>query len=727
MIFTRIYMKNIAFYCCFLMFLTSGFAQNQPIQLTISNGNTIIDRDTLQTILINNQFTGPTLRLTQNTAHKINITNKLKEPTSIHFVGLELSPRDIGDVGINSVAIAPGATKTIQIKTDKAGSFIYYGTTKDHKQLGLYGAIVVESSTYPNFSFEEECVILLSDFNKDAHQEVIKTLKRNSRWYDIKKKKTQTAFDYLYNEVTLDRIKNAFKRIPAIGLSEIKTDYQFINGDTSMQISGCKQGNKILLRLINASSATNYDVKFAASDMLLTAVDGIAVDTQSVDRILIGMGETYDVLIEIPSDSLAYEFRAQAQDGYNYTSIFFGDSAQIHGDSSLIEPHNISVQNIFKSSSLKGVAWNDELEVYKNADTTGMNKLQQMAAVRDQYKKKNENVNADSILREQDLVLNYHMIKALDSSHIDTTKPSREVKIKLHGNMQRYTFDVSSNQTDRNGRIKIAKGENVKLIIKNKTPLYQPLHLSGHYFRTTNAQGKYSPYKHTINIKPLDEVTLDVLADKDKDYNLYTNQMFRKQTGLQNQVHYEGYTQDSDVAKAASQQESDRVNFGHIGLMYNMVDFFWTSATHKTDFKVDFESDYRFYFETDIDYSYYVDKDQFLSLYAGAFINGGDNRVYVIDSNDVTASFKASPKAVVGMRYTLPLFINAEARINHDLDWRVEFSGKIPLMPYVNIFYRANTDKEWQVMLEGRIIKRASVMLNIDHLYGFGLGGTWKF
>ena len=46
-------------------------------------------------------------------------------------------------------------------------------------------------------------------------------------------------------------------------------------------------------------------------------------------RLLIGMAETYDLLVTVPAGSpAAWEVRATAQDGSGYASVFLGDGPE---------------------------------------------------------------------------------------------------------------------------------------------------------------------------------------------------------------------------------------------------------------------------------------------------------------------------------------------------------------------------------------------------------------
>jgi FtsP/CotA-like multicopper oxidase with cupredoxin domain len=58
--------------------------------------------------------------------------------------------------------------------------------------------------------------------------------------------------------------------------------------------------------------------------MTIIAADGIDVEPVKIKRFLIGVAETYDVLITMPETG-AYELRATAHDGSAYASVRLGD------------------------------------------------------------------------------------------------------------------------------------------------------------------------------------------------------------------------------------------------------------------------------------------------------------------------------------------------------------------------------------------------------------------
>jgi FtsP/CotA-like multicopper oxidase with cupredoxin domain len=94
---------------------------------------------------------GPPLVLTRGEPVDVRVVNRLSEPTSIHWHGLELDSYSDGVPDWSGTGakiarpIAPGDSFTAELTLMRAGTFIYHSHLQDIRQLsrGLYGAIVI--------------------------------------------------------------------------------------------------------------------------------------------------------------------------------------------------------------------------------------------------------------------------------------------------------------------------------------------------------------------------------------------------------------------------------------------------------------------------------------------------------------------------------------------------------------------------------------------------------
>lgn len=96
-------------------------------------------------------LTGPVIVLEQDQPAQIEVVNKLDEPTSIHWHGMELESYYDGVPGFGgrdekrSPAVEPGKTFEVRIIPPRAGTYIYHTHWHDEAQLtgGVHGPLIV--------------------------------------------------------------------------------------------------------------------------------------------------------------------------------------------------------------------------------------------------------------------------------------------------------------------------------------------------------------------------------------------------------------------------------------------------------------------------------------------------------------------------------------------------------------------------------------------------------
>lgn len=97
----------------------------------------------------NEQVPGPRLQLTQGDRVRIQVTNDLPDPTTVHWHGLEVPNSMDGPAEITQDPIPPGESFTYEFTVDRPGTFFYHSHTAADRQqaLGLYGALLVAPTT----------------------------------------------------------------------------------------------------------------------------------------------------------------------------------------------------------------------------------------------------------------------------------------------------------------------------------------------------------------------------------------------------------------------------------------------------------------------------------------------------------------------------------------------------------------------------------------------------
>ena len=95
-------------------------------------------------------------------------------------------------------------------------------------------------------------------------------------------------------------------------ISDVAYNAFLANGRRSIHLPG-KPGETVRLRFINAGASTYFYLQSSTGPLRIVAADGPAVQPIHVKRLLVGMAETYDVIVT-PTDDRAYTLVAEAND-----------------------------------------------------------------------------------------------------------------------------------------------------------------------------------------------------------------------------------------------------------------------------------------------------------------------------------------------------------------------------------------------------------------------------
>ena len=121
----------------------------------------------------NGQVPGPTIELTQGVPVEIQFTNRLSEPTLIHWHGLRI-PSAMDGTQSTQRPVEPGETFTYRFTPPDAGTFWYHPHANETEQLekGLYGAFIVRGADEP--VVDREQVLVFDDVNADKQGRLAK-------------------------------------------------------------------------------------------------------------------------------------------------------------------------------------------------------------------------------------------------------------------------------------------------------------------------------------------------------------------------------------------------------------------------------------------------------------------------------------------------------------------------------------------------------------------------
>ncbi len=273
-------------------------------------------------VSVNGSIPAPALTFREGDLARIHVTNAMKVESSIHWHGMLLPNRMDGVPFITYPPIQPGATFTYEFRIRQRGTYWYHSHTALQEQKGLYGAIVILPRR-GSVSGDRDNAVVLSDWTDESAHEVLRWLKRGSEWPALQRGTAQSMFGAMRVGKLGDFWKRELLRMPPMDLSDVAYDRFLANGEPEHRIAA-KPRENVRVRIVDGSASTFFYLQFAGGPMTLVSADGQDVQSVKKDRVLIGVAETYDVLVRPPGPG-AYELRATAQDGSAWTSIWIGD------------------------------------------------------------------------------------------------------------------------------------------------------------------------------------------------------------------------------------------------------------------------------------------------------------------------------------------------------------------------------------------------------------------
>ncbi len=663
-------------------------------------------------IAINGQLPAPTLHFTEGDTAEIHVHNHMHHETSIHWHGLLLPNEQDGVPHLTTAPIKGMGTHVYRFPIRQSGTYWYHSHTMLQEQLGMYGAFVIHKKDERPAAEE---VMLLSDWSDENPHQIERSLHRATDWYGIRKGAAQSYGEGLLSGHFGTKLANEWKRMHAMDVSDVYYDRFLVNGQAEQQRARYRKGDTVRVRVINGSSSTYFWLTYAGGPLTVVASDGADVEPVTVDRLIVGVSETYDVEVTIPADGVAYELVATSEDRLGQASLWLGD-----GIRQLKQP--LGGLDYFAGMAMM----NDMMTVGGNMKDMGMDmSLQQMDMNAVMYPEGNGPKTLD-----------YAMLRSPQPTVLPD-KPFRTLHFELTGNMNRYVWTVNNRTVSESDKIAIEKGENIRIILTNNSMMRHPMHLHGHFFRVVNGQGDHAPLKNALDIMPMETDTIEFNASEGYgDWFFHCHILYHMMSGMGRIFAYEGSPPNPQLPepkKALRKVYADDRRFylgAEIGIESNASDgevvLENTRWAWQTDWHLGPNS--RKGFEVDSRLGRYLDKNQFLLAFVGwewRHREGGHApRNWFGQAN--TKDDRSA--AHLGIQYTLPWFIVADLRMNSRGYVRLQVArDDIPLTARLRLRGAYNSDREYTLGAKYILTKYVSLSSHYDSDMGWGGGLTFTY
>jgi FtsP/CotA-like multicopper oxidase with cupredoxin domain len=435
---------------------------------------------TARTLAYGNTIPAPLIRANIGDELAITLTNRLSEPTSVHWHGIVLR-NDMDGAEPATPNIPAGQTFTYRFSVPNAGTYWAHPHVGLEGDEGLYLPVIVDDPTDVG-RYDAEWVVVMDD------------------WTDGVGESPQQLYDHLRS-----RNKSSVPNMPSttgvsptsgrpgmtggvVGASDllggdagdIAYPYYLINGriPTAATTLNAKPGQRIRIRFINTGSDTAFRVALAGHPMTVTHTDGYPVVPTEVDALLIGMAERYDVIVT-------------AADGV-FPLVAAAEGKNALARALLVTASGSSPDPQFRPAELtKRVGIVD-------------------------------------------------MFTAAPSVNLNPPEPNLTLPVVLGGEMTKYNWMINGEPYDypKTNALHVRQGQRPTIVFDNTTMMYHPIHLHGHTFQIIKADGTLGARKDTILVLPRRKVNAVLVADNPGLWMLHCHNSYHQDAGMQTRLDY---------------------------------------------------------------------------------------------------------------------------------------------------------------------------------------------
>jgi CopA family copper-resistance protein len=517
---------------------------------------------------VNGSVPAPILRWREGDTVTLAVTNRLSEPSSIHWHGIRTPAAMDGVPGLSFRGIAPGETFVYRFRVPQSGTYWYHSHSAFQEQTGVYGPIVIAPKGGYTQAFDRDYVVMLSDWTDENPETIVGNLKFQSDYYNSNQRTFGTFVEDARRKglaaTVADRLEWGQMRMSPTDILDVSgAAYTYlINGQPpgANWTALFRPGERVRLRFINGSSMSIFDVRVDGLPMTVVQADGNDVVPVTGVELRICVAETYDVIVQ-PTADRAYTIFAQAEDRTGYARgtlatrpdmeaaippmdprpmrtmadmgmADMGMSGMEHGSMSRTGggampgmDHGAMPGMPMNHGSMAGMEASPEAK--KLEGSVGVDNVAMMPT---------ERLNrAGEGFPPGRRVLSYADLRATRPGS-DPRLPSRDITLHLTGNMERFIWGFDGKKFSEAEPIVLQRGERVRFVLINDSMMEHPIHLHGLWSELDNGHGAYRPYKHTINVKPGERLSYLVTADEPGRWAYHCHLLYHMETGMFREV-----------------------------------------------------------------------------------------------------------------------------------------------------------------------------------------------
>jgi FtsP/CotA-like multicopper oxidase with cupredoxin domain len=411
----------------------------------------------IKTTAYNGQVPGPLLRLREGVPVSIDVTNATANDDLVHWHGLAIDSLNDGAMEEGSPMIPAGATHRYSFTPKPSGTRLYHthATAYDNLSLGTYtgqfGFLLIEGREQPAH-YDQEINLAIHHW-EPSFVPMVETMREQSSNMPL-----TTGSDVGYRYATINS--------------------HMLGAGEPIRV---KQGQRVLLRLLNASATENVVLALPGHTFKIIAMDGNPVpNPKSVEVVSLAVAERVDAIVEMNSPGV-----------------------WVLG-STLEKARQMGLGIVIEYAGKKGAP------IWKDPAPPVWDYTQFANAV-------------VAPKPDETFVLTFRDIGPMHGSQFDT-------------------WTINNKSWPNTDPLMVQEGKRYRLVFRNGSGDQHPVHLHRHTFEVTRIGDKQISglMKDVINIMPLDTVEVDFIADNPGDTLMHCHQQLHMDYGFMQLIKYAG-------------------------------------------------------------------------------------------------------------------------------------------------------------------------------------------
>jgi FtsP/CotA-like multicopper oxidase with cupredoxin domain len=410
------------------------------------------------------------LTLSEGEDLDVRLENKLTEPSGLHWHGLIPPWQQDGVPYISGPPVPPGKSADFKFPARPTGTRWMHSHFGLQEQ-SLLAAPLIVRETAAIKSGVQEVVILLQDFSWTNPQELFAGLR-----------KAKPEMNMAGGGINMSGgMKMGMSKAD---LNDVTYD-AFLANDRTLadpQVIDVGKDADVRLRIINASSSTNFWIDLGAVTGTLLAVDGNPTSPLQASRFPLAVAQRVDIEVRAPA-------------GRSLPVLARGEGRTLQ-TGVILRPPGAAVIRVVGEGTGPAPAVRLEQEMQLRA--------------------------AEPLL-----------VRAVD----------RSVPVNLTGTMAGYVWGMQVHGLG-GAPVTVKRGERVELVMRNTTMMTHPMHLHGHNFQVTeiNGQKLSGAVRDSVAVPPMTTVKVVFDADNPGLWAYHCHNLYHMEAGMFSTVVYEGFS-----------------------------------------------------------------------------------------------------------------------------------------------------------------------------------------